>query len=157
MMILIGGALSTGFVFALRAQINAHQLGQAEERLKAKLDEYADQQKFLALDQQRALSASESERAGKQGGLNQLKLDQPGTLRNASVQKIAPRVSAPVKPSQAGQQNRVGKQPAKNNQSAKSPAKNPALKTTAIMKLSAAKAKKESVKQQQVSQSQKRR
>ncbi len=167
MMIFIGVALTAGFVFALRSQISAHQLGQAEERLREKLDEYSSQQKFLMLDQQRALSASESDRAGKQGGLDQLRLDQrldqAGTLRNASVQKVVERTSTPVKPTQTGQQNsqnnnRLSKQQAKNNQIAKSPAKIAPLKANAT-KLGAAKAKakKERVKQQQASRSQKRR
>ena len=64
-MILIGVALAAGFVFALRSQINAYRIAQAEEQLKVKLDEYTSQQKFLARDQQRALSAGEVERAGK--------------------------------------------------------------------------------------------
>lgn len=64
MMILIGIALTAGFVFALRSQISAYRLGQAEEQLRTKLDEYAGQQKFLMLDQQRALNTTESDRAG---------------------------------------------------------------------------------------------
>ncbi|MGE0132129.1 MAG: hypothetical protein AB7U82_28945 [Blastocatellales bacterium] len=170
-MILIGVTLATGFVFALRSQINAHNLGQAEEQLRVKLDEYTSQQKFLMLDQQRALNVSESDRAGRQGGLDQLKLDQPGIVQNASVQRVVQQVSAPVKPSQAGRQNRpssnrlnsnrLSKQPVKNNQAAKSltkSSKKPALKANAA-KLSAAKAraKKESVKQQQASRSRKKR
>jgi len=174
-MILIGTALAAGFVFALRSQINAHKLGQAEEQLRVKLDEYAGQQKFLMLDQQRALNTSESDRAGREGGLDQLKLvklvklvklDQPGTLRNASIQKVVQQVSTPFRPSQAGQQNRVNsnrlsKQPAPNNQVAKLSAKNsknPALKAN-VAKFGAAKtkAKKEGVKQQQAARSQKKR
>jgi hypothetical protein len=88
MMIFIGAALAAGFVFALRSQINAYKLGQAEEELRAALDEYSSQQKYLAVDQQRALSASESERAGIAAGLGQLELNQPSALpqlRQASL------------------------------------------------------------------------
>lgn len=162
-MILTGVALAAGFVLALRSQISAHQLGQAEERLREKLDEYTSQQKFLMLDQQRALSASESDRAGKQGGLDQLRLDQSEVLRNASVQKVVQRNLTPVKPPQVGQQNRpnnnrLSRQPVKNDRAAKSSAKSATLKANAA-KLSAAKAKtrKENVKQQQALRSQKKR
>jgi hypothetical protein len=98
MMILIGTALSAVFIFALRSQINTHKIAQAEERLKTKLDEYASQQKFLALDQQRALNTDESDRAGRRGGLDQLRLDraaQPGAIVN--------QVPSPLKAPQTGQ------------------------------------------------------
>lgn len=168
MMILVGVAITTGFVFALRSQINAYKLGQAEEQLRVKLDEYASQQKFLALDQQRALNTSESDRAGRQGGLNQLRLNQPEALRDASVRKVVQQVSTPVKPPQAGQRNRpnddranknrLSKQPVKKGQVTKSSAKTPPLKANAAKSNAVkAKAKKESVKRQQASRSQKRR
>src|SRR5215471_13474159 len=98
MMILIGVALAAGFVFALRSQINAYRIAQAEEQLKTKLDQYASQQEFLALDQQRALSAGESERAGRLNGLDHLKLDRGPAQRDSLVRRAvsqAPPVSAP--------------------------------------------------------------
>jgi len=85
MMILIGGALSAVFIYSLRSQIDTYKIAQAEERLKMKLDEYASQQKFLALDQQRALNANESDRAARRNGLDQLKLNMaapPGVSAN---------------------------------------------------------------------------
>jgi hypothetical protein len=88
-MILIGTLLAAGFVMALRSQNNAYQLGQAEEELRARLDDYSNQQKYLMLDQQRARSASESAQAGKEAGLAQLRLNQPNELRNSSVQKAS--------------------------------------------------------------------
>jgi len=88
MMILIGVALAAGFVFALRSQINAYRIAQAEEQLKVKLDEYASRQKFLARDQQRALSADEVERAGKRNGLDHLRLDREEDQRNASAGRV---------------------------------------------------------------------
>jgi len=98
-MILIGVALAAGFVFALRSQINAYRIAQAEEQLKVKLDEYTSQQKFLARDQQRALSAGEVERAGKRHGLDHLRLDREEDRRNASAGLVA----SPVPPPRAGQ------------------------------------------------------
>jgi hypothetical protein len=104
MMIMIGVALAAVFVFALRSQINAYRLGQAEEQLKQKLDQYSAQQKFLTLDLQRSMNASESERAGREGGLNQLKLDPQSSLRGASMQKVVQKLSGqPSEPSGAPQ------------------------------------------------------
>jgi hypothetical protein len=95
-MIMVGIGLAAVFVFALRSQINAYKLGQAEEQLKEKLDQYATRQKFLTLDQQRALNTSESDRAGRAGGLNQLKLDQQSATHVPSSGKGAHQVSDPV-------------------------------------------------------------
>jgi len=94
-MILIGVALAAGFVFALRSQINTYRIAQAEEQLKVKLDEYTSQQKFLARDQQRALSAGEVERAGKRNGLDHLKLDREEYQRNASAGRVVSQVPPP--------------------------------------------------------------
>ncbi len=99
MMIFIGSVLAAGFVLALRSQVNAYKLGQAEEELKTALDDYASQQKYLMLDQHRALSARASDRAGKEAGLSQLKLDQPNALRLASAQKVS-MTTAPKAPAQ---------------------------------------------------------
>jgi hypothetical protein len=106
LMILTGVALAAGFVFALRSQINAYRIAQAEEKLKMKLDEYASQQQFLTLDQQRALSASESERAGRRNGLDQLKLDNEATQHNVSVQRLVSQ--SPVRTHRADQIERPG-------------------------------------------------
>ena len=106
LMILIGMALTAGFVFALRSQINAYRIAQAEEQLKMKLDEYASQQKFLTLDQQRALSAGESERAGRRNGLVHLELDKEAAQDNASVRGLVSQVESPVRAPRADQ--RVG-------------------------------------------------
>jgi hypothetical protein len=95
MMILIGMALAAGFVFALRSQINAYRIAQAEEQLKTKLDEYSSQQEFLARDQQRALSAGEVERAGRRSGLDNLKLDREADQYNASARRVVSRVPSP--------------------------------------------------------------
>src|SRR5262245_34408086 len=102
MMILIGVALAAGFVLALRSQINTYRIAQAEEQLKAKLDEYSSQQKFLTRDQQRALSAGEVERAGRRNGLDHLKLDREEDLRNASARLVV----SPLPSPRAGQVDR---------------------------------------------------
>ena len=104
MMILIGVALAAGFVFALRSQINAYRIAQAEEQLKTKLDEYASQQEFLTRDQQRVLSAGEVERAGRRNGLANLKLDREAGQRNALVRQVVSRVPSPSL--RAGQSDR---------------------------------------------------
>jgi len=99
MMILVGAALSAVFIFALRSQINTLKISQAEEQLKVKLDEYASRQKYLELDQQRALNAGESDRAARRNGLDQLKLDREPPPPSVVVNQIPP----PVKPPQTGQ------------------------------------------------------
>jgi hypothetical protein len=105
LMILTGVALAAGFVFALRSQINAYRIAQAEEQLKSKLDEYTRQQKFLALDGQRAMNAGDSDRAGRWNGLEHLKLDKETARRDVSVQKVVS--ASPVKAPQADQNDRV--------------------------------------------------
>jgi hypothetical protein len=102
LMILIGVALAAGFIFALRSQINAYRIAQAEEQLKMKLDEYARQQKFSAVDLQRALSASESDQAGRYG-LDHLKLDSESAKRDASARKFV--AVPPDRAPQDGDQN----------------------------------------------------
>jgi len=104
MMILTGVALAAGFVFALRSQINAYRIAQAEEQLKSKLDVYSSQQEFLTRDQQRALSAGEVERAGMRNGLDHLKLGREADQRNASVREVVSRVPSPSL--RAGQSDR---------------------------------------------------
>jgi hypothetical protein len=112
LMLMVGIGLSAVFVFALRSQINAYQLGRAEEQLREKLDQYAAQQKFLTLDQQRALNTSESDRAGRAGGLNQLKLDQQSAMHAPSVGKAVHQNSDPVRqdPEPVGQNSDSDKQ-----------------------------------------------
>lgn len=107
LMILIGMIITAGFVFALRSQISAHKIAQAEEQLKMKLDEYTSRQQFLTLDQQRALSAGESARAGRRNGLDHLKLDREATPNNASVQRLVYQVPSPVRAPQANQRDRL--------------------------------------------------
>ncbi len=113
LMIFIGTILAAGFVFALRSQINAHQLGLAEEQLRARLDEYSSQQKFLQLNQERALSMGESDRASKQAGLSQLRLKEPNVLRSASAPRASTpalqKVSMPVRPAQVRERNQSAK------------------------------------------------
>lgn len=107
LMILIGMILTAGFIFALRSQINAHKIAQAEEQLKMKLDEYTSQQQFLTLDHQRALSAGEIARAGKRNGLDHLKLDREASQSNASAQRLVSQVQSPVRAPQADQRDRL--------------------------------------------------
>jgi len=104
MMILIGMGLAAGFVFALRSQINAYRIAQAEEKLKVKLEEYTNQQEFLTRDQQRALSTGEIERAGRRNGLDYLKLDKDADQYNASARQLVSRVPSPSL--RAGQSDR---------------------------------------------------
>jgi len=119
LMILIGVALAAGFVFALRSQINAYRIAQAEEQLKMKLDEYSSQQEFLKLDQGRALSAGESERAARWNGLGNLRLDRVNQDRSERLKSEPPRgrklVSVPpVKAPQANQNDHLGERDGRN-------------------------------------------
>jgi hypothetical protein len=102
MMILSGVALAAGFVFALRSQINAYRIAQAEEQLKTQLDEYARRQKFLSLDQKRDMSIDESDRAGRWNGLEHLKLDRETIPRDAVVQKVVSATEGRNRPLRAG-------------------------------------------------------
>lgn len=87
----IGAFVAAGFIFALRSQINVHQLGQAEAQLKAELDEMANRQRYEVLEQQRALSPRESDRAAKQAGLIQPRLNQPNLkLTHAPIPRSEP-------------------------------------------------------------------
>jgi hypothetical protein len=79
-MVLVGALLTAGFVLGLRSQINAHQLNQAEEKLKDELDRQMTHEKFLSVEQQRARSPREIERVRKEAGLSQLKFDQRNAL-----------------------------------------------------------------------------
>ena len=137
LMILVGVALAAGFVFALRSQINAYKIAQAEEQLKMQLDEYARQQKFLTVDQRRAMSISDGHSATRYG-LDHLKLDRESDRREASARKFIP--ASPVRAAQDGDQNgrpaaggRNGSRPEKRSPRIASPAKTakpgPAVKT----------------------------
>ena len=117
LMILAGVALAAGFVFALRSQINAYRIAQAEEQLKSQLDEYTRQRQFLNRDKERAMNASESDRAGKWNGLEHLKLDRASTDRDVSVRKIVP--IAPVRAPRADQNDRSIQQPLRAGSQAK--------------------------------------
>jgi hypothetical protein len=85
MLIFIGALVATGFIFALRSQISAYQFGQAEAQLKAELEEIANRQRYAILEQQRALSPREADRAAKQAGLVQPKLNQPNLRFNQTT------------------------------------------------------------------------
>ncbi|MBL8169402.1 MAG: hypothetical protein JNJ50_14695 [Acidobacteria bacterium] len=84
-LMVVGGLVATGFIFALRSQINVYHLGQTESQLKTELDRLSDHQRYLALEQQRALSVRESDLAAKQSGLIQPKLNQAGPAPVAPV------------------------------------------------------------------------
>jgi hypothetical protein len=117
LMILAGVALAAGFVFALRSQINAYRIAQAEEQLKSQLDEYTRQRQFLNRDKERAMNAGESDRAGKWNGLEHLKLDRASTERGVSVRKIVP--IEPVRAPRADQNDRSIKRPVRAGSQAK--------------------------------------
>jgi hypothetical protein len=90
-LVLIGALVAAGFVFALRSQINARQIGQAEMRLRSELDDIANRQRHEVLEQQRAMSLSESDRAAHQAGLIQPRFNQS----EASANQVAiPRTAA---------------------------------------------------------------
>ncbi len=86
----IGGLIGSGFVMAQHSQINVHQFKQAEEKVKTQLDEMTNQQRFLALEKERAINTQESERIARQSGLMQPELE------NATVQPS--RTEPPAKP-----------------------------------------------------------
>lgn len=149
MMILIGVALAAGFVFAVRSQINAYRIAQAEEQLKTQIDGYASQQNYLTLDQQRALSATESERAGRRNGLDHLKLDREEAQRKASAQWVISQVP-PIRARQADQSGRQAvnaprwaprsiKRPASQAKAVKVVRTGKAAKVVKVVKLNAAK------------------
>jgi hypothetical protein len=75
MIVFLGVMLTAGFLFGVRSQINTLQLNQAEEKLRDQIDRYTAEQKFLALDRQRALSPSSREMAVKESGLAPMKFD----------------------------------------------------------------------------------
>lgn len=80
----VGGMIAAGFLLAQRSQINAHQLKRVEEDLKSELDTLSSQQRYLLFQKERALSTQESDRAARESGLIQPKLDR------ASVQSVVP-------------------------------------------------------------------
>src|SRR5262249_38737521 len=98
LMVLFGALLTAGFLLGLRSQINAHQLNRAEEKLRDELDRYASQEKFLNLDQKRALSPRESERFVKEAGLLQVKLDEKNALAQLPAKLDPPNTSNPLPP-----------------------------------------------------------
>lgn len=154
MMILIGAALSAVFIFALHSQINTHKIAQAEEQLKIKLDEYASRQKFLTLDQKRALNISESDRVGRRNGLDQLKLDRESAPPRALANQIPPPVRAPQTDQKAAKAAKIAKV-AKIVKVVKS---NTAKSSRAhVVKARVVKVKKQRNKQRQASRSQPRR
>lgn len=92
LMMIIGGLIASGFLLAQRSQINAHQLRQAEEKFKTQLDDLSTQQRFWALEKERATNAQESERIAKQSGLVQpqfKKTIQPSVPQPSSAKPAA--------------------------------------------------------------------
>jgi len=131
LMILIGVALAAGFVFALRSQINAYRIAQAEEQLKMKLDEYSSQQKFQALDLAGALSAGESERMARLNGLDNLRLDRVNQNRperpdNETTHGMKLVSVPPVKAPRANQNGRLGERLAADGRNGTGPINRPA-------------------------------
>jgi hypothetical protein len=108
-LVFIGAFVAAGFVFALRSQINARHLGQAEMRLRSELDDIANRQRYEVLEQQRAMSLSESDRAAQQAGLIQPRFNQQKaqtkdqtkdrTNQVAVSRNVAPRSTKPRKES----------------------------------------------------------
>jgi hypothetical protein len=89
MLMLVGGFLACGFVFAMRSQINVYQLGQAETQLKSELDEMSNRQRYEMLERERALSPRKIDRAAKAAGLVQpgLKLQNNPSNQDSKKQK----------------------------------------------------------------------
>ncbi len=162
MLILVGGALSAIFIFALRSQINTHKIAQAEEQLKTKLDEYASRQKYLELDQRRALNTSESELAGRRNGLDQLKLTQEASTPSVVATQAPPQDKKSPNPVQAA--TRVVKFVRADTTKRRAPervVKSSVIKArtgkTRVVKTPAVKIKKQSNDQRQALRSQRRR
>jgi hypothetical protein len=84
MLIFIGAFLGTGFVLAMRSQINAYQLAQAEAQLRTELDEIANRQRFEILQQQRTLNPRASDRAARRAGLIQPSLKRQDNPRSTA-------------------------------------------------------------------------
>lgn len=96
LLMMIGGVVAAGFIFALRSQHTVHQLDQAEAQLRNDLERIATYQRHLALEQQRALSVRESEQMAKQSGLIQPKLPAShGAPRPATAATIAAKPATP--------------------------------------------------------------
>jgi hypothetical protein len=107
-LVIVGALVATGFVFSLRSQISARQIGEAETRLRTELDDIANQQRYEILERQRATRPSESDRAAQQAGLIQPRFDQPktGAGQVALSREPVPRVSKPLKESNQKESNR---------------------------------------------------
>jgi hypothetical protein len=168
MMVVIGTLLAAGFIFALRSQINIHKLGQAEEELRARLDEYADHQKYLMVDQQRAISATESDRASKEAGLSQLKLNQPDEMRNSAPPAPAAKKPSITQKTSSGQKVAAPQKASLGQKAAMTQKVSPAQKTSSPGRLiqanqrrqpasQAAKSKRGADNQRQIARSQQRR
>ncbi|MGH9832992.1 MAG: hypothetical protein ACREBD_32710 [Blastocatellia bacterium] len=168
-MVITGTILAAGFIFALRSHINTYKLGQAEEELRARLDEYADHQKYLMVDQRRAISATESERASKQAGLSQLKLNQPDEMRNSSPPP-APVVKKPsvTQKTSSGQKVSAPQKASLGQKAAMTQKVSPAQKASSPSRLiqanqrrqpvsQAAKTKRDANNQRQIARAQQRR
>ncbi len=95
LLMFIGGMIAAGFILAQRSQINAHQLKHVEEELKSELDTLSSQQRYLIFQKERALSTKESDRAAKESGLIQPKLDR-ANARQVQPDQAAEAESKPV-------------------------------------------------------------
>jgi hypothetical protein len=157
MMVVTGTILAAGFIFALRSHINTYKLGQAEEELRAKLDEYAAHQRYLMVDQQRALSATESERASKEAGLSQLKLNRQDEMRNSLPRPIPAVQKTPITQKALSAQKAAMTQKAPPAQKASSPVKLIQASQRHQSASQVAKTKRDANNQRQIARAQQRR
>lgn len=76
LMLLVGALLTAGFVLGLRSQINAHQIGEAEQKLRTQLDRFSNEQRSLEIEQKRVTSPIASEQVVQNADLTSIKFDQ---------------------------------------------------------------------------------
>jgi hypothetical protein len=104
-MLLVGALLTAGFVLGLRSQINAHQIGEAEEKLRTQLDRFSNEQRSLEIEQKRVTSPVASEQVIKNADLKPIKFDQeylpsrlPVAPKPSAVEAIEPDAVPPPRP-----------------------------------------------------------
>lgn len=147
-LMIIGGLIGSGFVMAQHSQINVHQLKQTEEKVKTQLDEMTNQQRYLALEKERALNTQESERIAREAGLRQPKLDSSAAplpkpelvVKPQPPAKASPTLAAKttIKPGIAKPENKSeGKSAVKAAASATKPAAKPAALSKSAVRLTA--------------------
>jgi hypothetical protein len=136
-LMIIGGLIGSGFVMAQHSQINVHQFKQAEEKVKTQLDEMTNQQRYLALEKERAINTRESERIAKQSGLLQPKLDSAVAPKPTAEPVAKPNPAAKATPS-LGVKTLAKPENKSNGRSAAklaaSPAVKPSTKLTTLTK-----------------------